>query len=427
MIGEKEGHRVAANSPSSMRRNNIAALCSIVLAGCAHAGSSMPLPPQAAANAVSPQTDERVLHSFKGYPSGSGPTGLTAFQGALYGTTAEGGTHTFGGVFVRRPSGARMLYNFKGGQDGATPEGALVALNGKLYGTTGYGGARGAGTVFTISAAGVERIIYSFKGGTDGATPILGTLLVANGRLYGTTSAGGDSKCHIQNSVGCGVVFSVTTSGTENVLQRFTGQPHGASPVGPLIDVNGVFYGTTAFGGAYGSGSVFKISSHSLQTLYSFKGYPDGAIPYAGVIEYGGTIYGTTAIGGAYDDSGTVFALSSTGTERVLHSFKGFPDGAVPYDALTEAGGVLYGTTQYGGDSGNRCKGRGIVGCGVIFSISTSGDEDVLYKFKGAPDGSNPWSGLIPEGAVLYGTTVSGGAAGEGSIFSFDLPGVKTR
>ena len=409
-----------------MWRKNIAAFCIVVLVGCARAGNSMPLPPQGAANAVSFQTDDRVLYSFQGYPSGSGPTGLTAFQGALYGTAAEGGTHTFGSVFVRNSSGVQMLYNFEGGQDGAEPEGALVALNGELYGTTGYGGASGNGTVFAIDTAGVEQVIYSFKGGMDGATPVLGTLLVDNGTLYGTTSAGGDSKCHIQGSDGCGVVFSVTASGTETVLHRFLGKPQGAYPVGPLIDVNGGLYGTTAFGGAYNNGSVFEITSGSLKTLYSFKGYPDGAVPYAGVVEYDGTIYGTTAVGGAYDDSGTVFSLSSSGAERVLHSFKGYPDGAVPYDRLTYAGGVLYGTTQYGGDSGKRCSGA-ILGCGIIFSITTSGDEKVLYQFKGKPDGTNPWSSLIREGAVLYGTTVSGGANNKGSIFSFALPGTKAR
>jgi uncharacterized repeat protein (TIGR03803 family) len=172
-----------------MRGKNIAVLCSVILAGCARAGNSTPLPLQAAA-LLSLQTDYHTLYSFKGHPSGATPTGLTAFQGALYGTAAEGGAHTFGSIFVRNSAGVRMLYSFKGGKDGAEPEGALVALDGNLYGTTGYGGARGDGTVFAISNAGVERVLYSFKGGTDGATPILGTLLVAGGTLYGTTSAG---------------------------------------------------------------------------------------------------------------------------------------------------------------------------------------------------------------------------------------------
>jgi uncharacterized repeat protein (TIGR03803 family) len=409
-----------------MRRKQIAVLYGVMLASCAHAASLTPLPPQGAA-LPSPQTNDHVLYSFTGYPSGATPTGLTAYEGALYGTAVAGGTYTFGGVFVRSSSGVRMLYNFKGGEDGAQPEGALVSLNGNLYGTTGYGGANGDGTVFSISTAGAERVIYSFKGGTDGATPILGTLLVANGILYGTTSAGGDSNCHIQGSAGCGTVFSLTTSGTERVLHRFAGKPGGAGPVGSLLDVDGVFYGTTAYGGVYGDGSVFKISAGALRTLYSFKGYPDGAAPYAGVIDDGGTLYGTTTNGGAYDDSGTVYSLRSDGTERVLHSFKGFPDGAVPYDPLIDVDGALYGTTQYGGDGGRKCTGRGIVGCGIIFRVDTSGKEDVLYEFRGVPDGANPWSSLILKGSTLYGTTVSGGAHGDGSIFSFALRGVPAR
>lgn len=408
-----------------MRRKHIAVFCGVMLAGCAHTANSTPLPPQAVA-LLSPQTDYHSLYSFKGYPSAATPTGLTAFKGAFYGTAAEGGVHTFGSVFVRNASGVRTLYNFKGGDDGAEPEGAVVALDGDLYGTTGYGGRNGDGTVFRIGTAGVERVIYSFKGGTDGATPILGTLLVADGALYGTTTAGGDEKCHVQGSAGCGVVFSVTTSGTEKILHRFAGKPDGASPVGSLIAVNGAFYGTTAFGAADGNGSVFEISAGALHTLYSFKGYPDGAVPYAGVIEHGGNFYGTTAVGGAYDDSGTVYALSRAGTERVLHSFKGYPDGAVPYDRLTDVDGTLYGTTQYGGDSGQKCTGHGIVGCGIVFSISTSGKEDVRYKFKGVPDGANPWSSLILEKGELYGTTISGGADDYGSLFSLQAGGTKT-
>jgi uncharacterized repeat protein (TIGR03803 family) len=409
-----------------MRRKHIAAFCGAMLASCAHTPNSTPLPPQAA-TLLSPQTNYHSLYSFKGYPSGAMPTGLTAFDGAFYGTAAEGGAHTFGSVFVRNSSGVRTLYNFEGSDDGAEPEGALVALNGKLYGTTSYGGAKGDGTVFRISTTGVERVIYSFEGGTDGATPVLGTLLVAGGVLYGTTSAGGDSNCHIQSSVGCGIVFSVTPSGTEKVLHRFAGKSDGAKPVGSLIDVNGAFYGTATFGGAYDSGSVFKIRAGTLRTLYSFKGYPDGAVPYGGLIDDNGTLYGTTAIGGADDDSGTVYSLSSAGMERVLHSFKGYPDGAVPYDQLTDVDGILYGTTQFGGDSGQKCRAGGTVGCGVIFSIGTSGKEDVLYRFKGAPDGANPWSSLILESGDLYGTTVSGGAEHDGSIFSFELPGTKAR
>jgi uncharacterized repeat protein (TIGR03803 family) len=304
----------------------------------------------------------------------------------------------------------------------------MLALDGKLYGETEYGGSSGDGAIFEIGATGTERIVYSFKGGTDGATPILGTLVDAGGTLYGTTSAGGDSECSVQNSVGCGIVFSVTPSGTEKVLYRFSGKPDGAIPIGSLIDLNGTLYGTTSFGGAHNAGSVFKMSASGTERiLYSFKGFPDGQNPYAGVTESGGTLYGTTAFGGAYDDSGTVFSVSASGTERVLHSFEGYPDGADPFASLIVVDGLLYGTTQFGGKSGDDCTGHGVPGCGIVFSITTAGSQKVIYRFRGEPDGSNPWASLIYQSGEFYGATVSGGADDEGSVFSLTSPANRAR
>ena len=109
---------------------------------------------------------------------------------------------------------------------------------------------------------------------------------------------------------------------------------------------------------------------------------------------------------------------SEAGSEQVLHSFSGYPDGAVPYAGLTYVKGTLYGTTQYGGDSSQHCTGKGIAGCGTIFSVGKSGKERVLYRFRGNPDGANPWGGLIASGGRFVGSTVSGGAHGEGSLFT---------
>jgi uncharacterized repeat protein (TIGR03803 family) len=361
----------------------------------------------------------KLLYTFPGHPSGSGPAGLTALHGPLYGTTTTGGAHTFGTVFVRGSSGkVHLLYSFQGGNDGAAPEGNLLDLNGTLYGTTEYGGADGDGTVFAATTAGKERVLYSFKGGTDGATPVLAGLLLLHGKLYGTTNAGGDASCHNQQIVGCGTIFEVGTSGTERVLYRFKGQPDGASPSGSLIDVSGVLYGTTNFGGTYGNGSVFSVTTAGVvKKLYSFKGYPDGATPFAGLTALNGNLYGTTTLGGAFDGSGTIFELSSSGSERVLHSFKGAPDGSLPYGGLIDVSGSLYGTTERGGSSEPACVGRGIVGCGTIFTITTSGKLNVLYRFKGHNDGANPLSSLVLVENVLYGTTFAGGTGNNGTIF----------
>ena len=358
------------------------------------------------------------LYAFAG-PAGSGPAGLTSMGTALYGTATGGGTNSDGTVFVRGVSGkVRVLHNFAGGTDGSQPEGNLVELNGVLYGTTEYGGANNDGTVFSVTSAGAEKVLYSFKGGMDGATPMLAGLLVADGALYGTTNAGGDPSCHYQDIVGCGTVFKVTTAGNERVLYRFRGRPDGACPSSWLIDVNGVLYGTTNFGGTYDNGSVFQLPASGKESaLYSFKGYPDGAMPVAGLTAVSGTFYGTTALGGAYDDSGTVFALTPSGTESVLHSFQGAPDGALPYAGLTASGGVLYGTTEYGGNTEEACIGRGIVGCGTIYAITPSGGITILYRLRGDKNGANPFAGLVSAGDSLYGTTFAGGSADDGTIF----------
>jgi uncharacterized repeat protein (TIGR03803 family) len=364
----------------------------------------------------------RELYSFSGKPQGSAPiSGLTALGGALYGTTTGGGAKTFGTVFIRGSSGnVRAIYSFKGGSDGATPDGSMLAMGDVLYGTTEYGGSAGDGTVFQVSRSGSERVIHSFRGGTDGATPLLGGLVSVGGKLYGTTNAGGDAKCHVAHSVGCGIVFELTTSGKERILHRFTGKPDGAAPSGALLADGKTLYGTTSLGGAHDSGSVYSIDTAGhIKIVYSFKGYPDGAQPYAGVIALNGTFYGTTAFGGAYSYSGTVFAIDASGVEHVLHSFSGYPDGAVPYASLTAVNGILYGVTAYGGNDGPGCSGHGIVGCGTIFSVDASARERVLYRFKGEPDGANPWIAPVPAKGALYGTTLAGGASDEGTIFRF--------
>lgn len=97
-------------------------------------------------------------------------------------------------------------------------------------------------------------------------------------------------------------------------------------------------------------------------------------------------------------------------TFTVLHSFTGGADGANPIAGLTEdAGGNLYGTTEYGGIF-SPCAS---FGCGVVYKLVRHGSnwlETPIYSFTAAPDGLNPTGRVIlgPDGA-LYGTTTGGG------------------
>jgi uncharacterized repeat protein (TIGR03803 family) len=192
--------------------------------------------------------------------------------------------------------------------------------------------------------------------------------------------------------------------------------------------VRGTFYGTTEVGGLYGrsGGTVFAVTTGGKErVLHSFGSGTDGQWPEAGLIDVGGTLYGTTIYGGAHG-LGTVFSITTTGgTEKVLHSFGSDADGAYPFFAeLVNVRGTLYGTTSTGGAHGH----------GTVFSITTGGIEHVVYSFVGGPrDGATPFSGLVNVGGKLYGTTYSGGTTyscggtnvyyGCGTVFSITSGG----
>ena len=236
-------------------------------------------------------------------------------------------------------------------------------------------------------------------------------------RSYGTTENGGaDNRC----DGGCGTVFRITRSGREKVLHSFGAGGDGAEPAASLIEVKGTLYGTTIDGGAYscgsygyGCGTVFSITLGGTEkVLYSFRGGPDGNGP-GRLIELKGTLYGTTGAGGAYN-RGTVFSITPSGIERVLHSFGAVGDGEGPIDGLIAAKGTLYGTTVYGGayscGSGDSC--------GTVFSITPGGTENVLHSFGSGTDGFIPEAGLINVKGTLYGTTYEGGTLKRGTVFT---------
>lgn len=366
-----------------------------------------------------------MLHSFNGREDGSLPRGdLTNLGGTLYGTTMYGGvTRGYDGhgtAFSITTSGSESaLYRFKGATDGSVPEAGLTDLGGRLYGTTASGGPSNNGTIFSITTSGTESVLYSFKKiRTHGATPAAG-LTNVRGVLYGTTMNGGITDGY----GGDGTVFKISchmANCTETVVHSFNGYPNdGAVPAAGVTNVGGTLYGTTQYGGSYenpsypgriGLGTVFKITPSGTETvLHNFALTPtDGVIPSAGLTDLDGALYGTTIAGGAHN-RGTVFRITSSGAYRQIYSFAGAPaDGAVP-NGLTDVGGTLYGTTDDGGANGD----------GTIFALSKSGQERVLYSFKGRKDGQNPSDSLIDVGGTLYGTTFGGGTYGHGTVFSF--------
>ena len=174
--------------------------------------------------------------------------------------------------------------------------------------------------MFAVATPGVETMLYAFKGGADGANPTAG-LINVGGILYGTTYYGGGTNNY-------GTVFTISPAGVEKVLYSFKGGTDGANPMGRLLEFNGTLYGTTYTGGAHNYyGTVFSITPVGVEkVVYSFKDGNDGAYPTAGLVRIGQTLYSTAPSYGAPSYLGTVFAVRPTGWFKVLHSFTGGND-----------------------------------------------------------------------------------------------------
>lgn len=313
-----------------------------------------------------------------------------------------------------------VLQSFQ--RPGTQPLGSLVKLaNGRTYGTASAGGAFGFGSVFRVSGAGKVDTLISFTGAggaAPGIGPTAGLTVGPDGALYGTTSAGG--------AKGFGVVFKVTEAGIYTKLVDFTGNTGTAkgSVPGPLLaHPDGFLYGTTEAGGASGKGTVFKMSrAGKFTTLAQFSGRTSGskrgAEPVGKLAASGSQLYGVTRRGGAAN-FGTIFKISTSGDFTDLVDFNGSKRGANPAGGLKlHSDGKFYGTTEFGGSKG----------FGTLFSL-TKAAKPVFTTLRSFSDatGSQPVGELVSASkTVLFGSCAAGGSSGFGGIFKITTAGTYT-
>ncbi len=280
-------------------------------------------------------------------------------------------------------------------------------------------------------------VVYSFQGVQSGFYPTSGVSVDHTGDLYGTTQYGGlGTSCYL----GCGIAFKLVRHDSNwlfTPIYSFMGGSDGGNPSARLIiGPNGTLFGTTTQGGGsgcmgLGCGTVFNlhppqhISSRVLAgwsetVLYRFQGGSDGAMPEAAdlVFDQAGNLYGTTYVGGGsqcFEDCGTVYELTNSGgnwTESILHVFGQSGDGDEPWaGVILNQTGNLYGTTATGGAHRQ----------GSVYELIHSGvgwTERLLYSFQGGSDGAFPFSSLIQDPAGnLYGTTCCAGGHSGGTVF----------
>ena len=378
---------------------------------------------------------ETVIASFTGTNGGNPLAGMILVNGALYGTTSSAGYYNAGPmnglpaslpgtVFKLNPTNGALatVATFNGVNPLYSNTSSLRGVNGLLAGTTAIAGPSGHSAVFTVDPTnGAEATLADL-----GTKDLTAAALTGSAKmLYGTTKTGGAN--------GWGSVFSVNpATGKTSTLYSFTAGNDGEFPAAPLLQSGGALYGTATFGGPNYGGTVFKINPKTgvETTIYGFTLQNDGGVSSAGLLTAGGLLYGTTAYGGSGSANGVVFSVDpASGAETVLHSFSGgggftTSDGANPTSGLIDVAGTLFGTTPYGGINAPACLGYG---CGVVYSINiATGTETVLHTFTGA-DGAYPQAVLVKKGSLLYGTATAGGSFGYGTIFTIDpATGVET-
>lgn len=431
-----------------------------------------------------------TVHSFNGGSNGSRPYGslIQATDGSLYGLTSNAGnvlTGFEGTLFKYRINSIvsfkhqakihmrrNTFFNLPSNRlYGATPFGDLIeADSGKLYGLTYNGGAlgnsgstEGEGVLFVydINSDTYDQLHYFSK--NTGKNPRGSLMKASNGKLYGTTTEGGNGDV--------GVLFEFDIALNSYTVKKHFGTifEEGALPNGSLIEVNTEIYGMTSSGGNGSSdGTIFSVDSADNGIVYAFEfddPFLHGSRPQGSLLKVNGTdLFGLTAIGGSNND-GVIFKYdyiqkqfskladleeTALGRNPTGSLIKGINSTVL---GLASNGGDFYRGTlfnyslingiatklyDFGGVMGQTpagsliriandkivgaCNRGGEEGLGVIFQFDESNNAyQTLYHFYDSLSGYFPSGNFVQaSNGLVYGTTLKGGTSNNGVLFSFN-------
>jgi len=279
-----------------------------------------------------------------------------------------------------------------------------LASDESFYGAAAFGGTFNCGTVFRFTPPSTLTVLHDFNCGSDGQYPLVPPIQGADGNLYGVTNSG--------------TVYSIAlANGSYTALSQ---APFNVwAPL--FLASDGNLYGTSAFGGDFNLGTVFRVSTPggAVQVLHSFNG-SDGYNPDAPVVQGSdGNLYGTTLSTNTSNPPGLIYRMSLWGKLVVVHNFGAFtsglinPDGAFPQAGLLPASdGNLYGVTTAGG----------VNGFGTIYQLTSGSAFTKIFDFSA---GANATLGLTTNtdliqhsNGSLFGVTSELGAYAQGNFYA---------
>jgi len=336
-------------------------------------------------------------------------------QVQIWGASGSGGQDQIGSVFSVLDDGSEYQTNtfFENSPEGASPRSNLVlSSDGWYYGVSSNGGENGSGTFFRFQEGVGFEVLHQLNGPTDGFGSRSELIEISDGEFIGTTFNGGAN--------GSGTIFRYTQANGFEVLEDFDGSPGASNPSGGLSfdDDSQRIYGTTSGGGDSGFGTAFYYDLNGGMTvIHEFTGDEGGSNPQSGlVLATDGLLYGTTQFGGN-ENQGSIFRIDpADGSFELIYNLAiGSTDGRYPYGKLNETSpGVFMGT----------CSGGAATGTGSIFKITSEGDFTRLRSMSNSTDGGFSKTGLTTGADGLhYGVTEFGGANGFGTLFRIDEEG----
>jgi uncharacterized repeat protein (TIGR03803 family) len=353
---------------------------------------------------------------FNGTANGNAPYGslMQAADGMIYGMTTGGGAYNYGVIFQYNPvlSACNKKYDFGNNPHGNVPFGSLMqATDGKLYGMTRTQGQYNVGVIYQYDpATNIYTKKFDFDNTTNGGIPRGALMQASDGKLYGMANSGGANAL--------GVLFQYDpVANTFTKKFDFDGTANGSLPYGALMQAtDGKLYGTTSAGGANNLGVLFQYnpSTNAYTKKFDFDGTANGSAPFGNLMQAtDGKLYGMTTAGGA-NGFGVIFQYDPVGNNFVKKfDFNGASNGSSPYGSLIQANdGMFYGLT-YGG---------GINALGVLFQYNSASNTCInKIDFEGTTNGSYPWGTLLQASdGNLYGVTRLGGANSKGVLFHYN-------